>query len=95
MFPLANFTNPSDIIPYMATVTGGLGWDLILVGIWIVSFGILGGFTTTERSFATTSFFTGILSITLWAAHGIDAYSSILWVAVAIVGFILLLFSRD
>ena len=94
-FPVANFTNPADIVGYASIVTGGLFWNLMLVAVWIVGFGLLMRYSTTERAFAAVSFFTGILSIMIWVSGGIDTVASIVWVALAIVGFIMLLFSKD
>jgi hypothetical protein len=93
-FPLANFTTPYEWVAYASTVTGGWFWNLILVAIWVVAFGSLSGSTTTERAFATSSFFTGILASFLYVMGGIDALPTVIAIALAIVGFIMLLFVK-
>ena len=94
-FPLANFTTPGEWMIYASTVTGDWFWTLILVAVWIISFGALSGYTTTERAFAATSFFTGILSAFIWVTGAMDTLKVVIFMGLAIVGFIMLLFSRD
>jgi hypothetical protein len=95
MYPVANFTNYGDWVTYASLVTGNWFWPLALVGIWIVSFGTLAGFTTTERAFASSSWLTGILAGILYALGGLTDLQAIVAVALAIVGFIMLLFTKD
>ena len=92
---LANFSSPVEMLVYASLVTGGWFWPLMLVALWIVSMGILGGFTTIERSFAATSFFIGILATFIFAMGGMDASFAVIFIALAIGGFVMLLFSRD
>lgn len=93
--PLANFTSPADWVIYASLVTSGFFWPLMLIAIFIISFGSLLRATTMERAFATSSFFTGILAAFLFIIGGMDSLFAIIFVALAIAGFILLLFSRD
>jgi len=93
-FPLANFTTPAEWVVYVSTVTGGWFWSLILVAIWVMSFGSLSGYTTVERSFAATSFFTGVLAAFLYVLEAIDTLPTTIAIALAIVGFIMLLFTK-
>ena len=95
MYQMANFTSPAGMIVYASTVTGGWAWSLILLGIWVVAFGMLSGFTTTERAFATTSFFTGILAAFLYVMGGLDTLPTAIAVALAITGFAMLLLTND
>lgn len=94
-FPLANFTTPTEWVIYASTVTGGWFWTLILIAIFIVSFGSLSGFTTTERSFATSSFFTGILAAFLYVLGAIAPLHATIFIAITIIGFIMLLFKKE
>jgi hypothetical protein len=90
-----NFTDPAQFITYGPTVTSGLFFDLILIGIFIVTFGTLSGRTTTERAFAVAAFFNGVLSMFLFIIGGIEITAALISVSLAIVGFILLLFNKD
>lgn len=94
-YPNPNFTTPGDWAPYAATVTGGMFWDLILAAIFIIAFGTLSGRTTTERALGTSAFLTGILAAPLYIISGIQGTDAVIFLAAAIGGFILLLFTRD
>ena len=94
-FELANFTDPSGMIVYASSVTGGWFWVLMLGAVWIVGFGSLSGFTTTERAFSAVSFFTGILSGVLFVMGAMDTLPTVIFTTLAIAGFIMLLFSKD
>jgi hypothetical protein len=95
MYPVANFTNYSDWMIYAGAVTNGWFWPLILVAIWIVSFGTLAGFTTTSRAFAATSWLTGILGTFIYVMGGSGVEIALISVALAIAGFVMLLFTKE
>lgn len=94
LYALANFTTPQGWIIYSSTVTGGWFWSLILLAIWMVAFGIFSSVITMERAFATTSFFTGILAAFLYVMGGLDMIPTTIAIALAIAGFIMLLFVK-
>ena len=93
-FPLANFSDPAGLVVYANDVTGGMFWPLILAVVWIVSFGSLSGFTTVDRAFSVTSFFTATLAAFLYVLGAMDNLYVVIFMALAIIGFIMLLFSK-
>lgn len=94
-YPLANFTTPADLLVYASTVTDGWFWTLVIMAVWVVSFATLIGFSSTERSFAASSFLTGIMATFIFALGGMDVVPAVMFIAMAIGGFVLMLFSRE
>lgn len=95
MYDLPNFTTPADLMVYASTVTNGWFWPLVLMAIWVVTFVTLVGFSSMERGFAASSFMTGILATFIFTLGGMDALYAVLFVALAIGSFVLLLFSKE
>lgn len=93
-FTQPNMTTPVDLFIYANTVTGGMFWTLILFATFIISFGTLRSTYSNQISFATTSFFTGILAIFLFILELISPEVMVINMVLAISGVILLLFSK-
>ena len=93
-FDAPSFANPADMIVYASTVTGGWFWLLVLASIWIVSFGGMLYFTTTERALSSSSFFVGILSSMLYVMGALDGALAVIFIALTLGTFLVMLFTN-
>lgn len=94
-YAIVNATSAVDIAIYASTVTGGLFWPLILMAIWIVSFGTFIGFSTPERSLVGASWLTAILGAILYAMQAMDGLYAVIFIGLALATFVMLLFSKQ
>jgi len=95
VYPMANFTNIGEAIVYASTVTDGVFWSAVLVGLFIISFAGLSFFSRPSRAFAASAFFIGTLGGFIWILGALDTLPTVVCFAAAIGGLIMLLFSED
>ena len=93
--PAANFSTPAGWVTYASTATNGLFWPLMLIAIFVISFGTLAGRTSTSKAFASSSFLNVILAMFLSIIGGIDGLTMTVSIALAVGGFAMLLFAKE
>jgi len=89
-----NATNMTDVFIYANTVTHGWFWQLILIAIFVVSFGVLIGRNDASRSFAASSFLTSIIALFMSLMNLIPSMIALITIILSFVSIGLLLFRK-
>lgn len=93
-YPMPNATNIVTFLSYGNDATGGLFWPLALIAMFAIMLGNLKLTNSWEDSFASASFFTGIVGIFLGILQFISGYITIAMMALAIIGAMLLIWRK-
>lgn len=96
-YPAPNATNLVELFSYANTVTGGVFWNLILMGIFVVVYIALSSVkqSRTSNNFAGASFLTAVVALFMFVLGFILVLPLLISIVLAIASFILLVFSKD
>jgi hypothetical protein len=93
-YPNPNATDITGVLTYANTVTGGWFWVLIIISLFIMSFGVLIAYNDAKKSFAASSFLTTIFSMTLFILDLIQMNVLVITLLMSFAGLMLMLFNK-
>jgi len=88
LFPVPDFTSFMDVFPYVSNVTGGLFGNMLMLGLFLVTFIGLKRYGT-EQSLLAASMFCFIVSLMGWGIGFIEAGTVIIFVGLVVISFII------
>lgn len=89
-----NATDITGILTYANTVTGGWFWTLIVISVFVMSFGVLIARNDAKKSFAAASFLSTILSMILFVLDLIQMNIMVITILMSFAGLMLMLFNK-
>ncbi len=89
-----NATDMIGILEYTNTVTGGWFWTLIVISVFVMSFGVLISRNDSKKSFAAASFFSTIFSMILFVMDLIQMNVMVITILMSFAGIMLMLFNK-
>ena len=89
-----NATDIVGILTYSNTVTGGWFWALIVIALFVMSFGVLIARNDAKKAFAAASFFSSIFSMILFVLDLVQTNVLVISLLMSFAGLMLMLFSK-
>jgi len=89
-----NATDIVGVLEYANTVTGHWFWTLIIIAVFVMSFGVLIARNDAKKSFAAASFFSTIFSMILFVLDLIQMNVMVITLLMSFAGLMLMLFNR-
>jgi len=89
-----NATDIMGVLNYANTVTGHWFWTLIIMSLFVMSFGVLIARNDAKKSFAAASFFSTIFSMILFVMDLIEMNVMALTLLMSFAGLMLMLFNK-